>query len=83
MAQDPYVDCHRMPRRTDEQHSQKSRPDNETPRALAQALITLYVELDDLYNRGEHLRSRIAAVLADSALPMCVTGMGSLMTIPR
>jgi len=37
--------------------------------------------LDDLYDRGEDLRSRIAAVLTDSTLPMCVTGMGSLMTI--
>jgi glutamate-1-semialdehyde 2,1-aminomutase len=37
--------------------------------------------LDDLYDRGEDLRRRIAGVLADSSLPMCVTGMGSLMTI--
>ena len=37
--------------------------------------------LDDLYDRGEALRRRIADVLADSPLPMCVSGMGSLMTI--
>jgi glutamate-1-semialdehyde 2,1-aminomutase len=37
--------------------------------------------LDDLYDRGEALRRRLAAMLADSPLPMCVSGMGSLMTI--
>jgi glutamate-1-semialdehyde 2,1-aminomutase len=37
--------------------------------------------LDDLYDRGDRLRDRIAAVLADSTLPMCICGMGSLMTI--
>ncbi len=37
--------------------------------------------LDDLYDRGEDLRRRIAGVLDGSSLPMCVTGMGSLMTI--
>ncbi len=37
--------------------------------------------LDDLYERGERLRARIAEVLADSSLPLCVCGMGSLMTI--
>jgi glutamate-1-semialdehyde 2,1-aminomutase len=37
--------------------------------------------LDDLYARGESLRHRIADVLAESSLPLCVAGMGSLMTI--
>jgi glutamate-1-semialdehyde 2,1-aminomutase len=37
--------------------------------------------LDDLYDRGEALRRRLAGALADSPLPMCVSGMGSLMTI--
>ena len=37
--------------------------------------------LDGLYDRGEGLRARIATVLADSRLPLCVCGMGSLMTI--
>jgi glutamate-1-semialdehyde 2,1-aminomutase len=37
--------------------------------------------LDDLYDRGEALRRRIADVLAASPLPLCVSGMGSLMTI--
>jgi len=37
--------------------------------------------LDELYERGESLRKRIAAVLADSTLPLCVVGLGSLMTI--
>jgi glutamate-1-semialdehyde 2,1-aminomutase len=37
--------------------------------------------LDDLYDRGEELRRRLAEVLAGSSLPMCVSGMGSLMTI--
>jgi glutamate-1-semialdehyde 2,1-aminomutase len=37
--------------------------------------------LDALYARGERLQERIAAVLAESGLPMSVTGMGSLMTI--
>jgi glutamate-1-semialdehyde 2,1-aminomutase len=37
--------------------------------------------LDDLYDRGEALRLRIADVLAASPLPLCVSGMGSLMTI--
>ena len=37
--------------------------------------------LDDLYDRGDALRRRLADVLADSPLPMCVSGMGSLMTI--
>jgi glutamate-1-semialdehyde 2,1-aminomutase len=37
--------------------------------------------LDDLYDRGEQLRRRIAEVLADCSLPLCVCGMGSLMTI--
>jgi glutamate-1-semialdehyde 2,1-aminomutase len=37
--------------------------------------------LDDLYARGEHLRSRIGDLLARCGLPLCVSGMGSLMTI--
>ena len=37
--------------------------------------------LDDLYDRGEALRRRIADVLSASPLPMSVSGMGSLMTI--
>jgi glutamate-1-semialdehyde 2,1-aminomutase len=37
--------------------------------------------LDDLYDRGEALRRRIADMLAVSPLPLCVSGMGSLMTI--
>ena len=37
--------------------------------------------LDDLYVRGETLRRRISGVLAASPLPLCVSGMGSLMTI--
>ena len=37
--------------------------------------------LDDLYDRGEALRRRIADVLAASPLPLSVSGMGSLMTI--
>jgi glutamate-1-semialdehyde 2,1-aminomutase len=37
--------------------------------------------LEALYQRGETLRSRIADVLAASPLPLCVTGMGSLMNI--
>ena len=54
-----------------------------TMAAGAAALGELLSEqvLEALYNRGEDLRRRIAGVLADSPLPMCVTGMGSLMTI--
>jgi glutamate-1-semialdehyde 2,1-aminomutase len=37
--------------------------------------------LDALYERGESLRGRIADVLERSPLPMCVSGMGSLMNI--
>jgi glutamate-1-semialdehyde 2,1-aminomutase len=37
--------------------------------------------LDDLYDRGDALRRRLADVLAASPLPMCISGMGSLMTI--
>jgi glutamate-1-semialdehyde 2,1-aminomutase len=37
--------------------------------------------LDDLYDRGEALRRRIADLLAASPLPLSVSGMGSLMTI--
>jgi glutamate-1-semialdehyde 2,1-aminomutase len=34
-----------------------------------------------LYERGEHLRDRIAGLCARSSLPLCVTGMGSLMNL--
>ena len=37
--------------------------------------------LDSLFERGESLRERIAGVLAASTLPLCITGMGSLMSI--
>jgi glutamate-1-semialdehyde 2,1-aminomutase len=37
--------------------------------------------LDELFERGESLRARIAEVLAAAPLPLCVTGLGSLMTI--
>jgi glutamate-1-semialdehyde 2,1-aminomutase len=37
--------------------------------------------LDALFERGESLRRRIADVLASCPLPLCVTGIGSLMTI--
>jgi glutamate-1-semialdehyde 2,1-aminomutase len=37
--------------------------------------------LDRVFERGESLRQRIAAVLAESPLPLCVTGFGSLMNI--
>ena len=37
--------------------------------------------LDALFERGESLRARISEVLAAAPLPLCVTGLGSLMTI--
>ena len=37
--------------------------------------------LDRLFERGESLRKRIAGVLTASSLPLCVTGLGSLMNI--
>lgn len=37
--------------------------------------------LDALFERGEDLQRRLAAVLAASSLPLCVTGLGSLMNI--
>jgi glutamate-1-semialdehyde 2,1-aminomutase len=43
-------------------------------------LLTAEV-LDALFARGESLQQRIAAVLAASSLPLCVCGLGSLMTI--
>jgi glutamate-1-semialdehyde 2,1-aminomutase len=37
--------------------------------------------LEAVFARGESLRERLAAVLDASALPMCVTGSGSLMNL--
>jgi glutamate-1-semialdehyde 2,1-aminomutase len=37
--------------------------------------------LDDLFDRGERLRARVAEVLRASPQPMCVTGWGSMLTI--
>ena len=37
--------------------------------------------LDALFDRGESLQARLTEVLAASPLPLCVSGMGSLMTI--
>lgn len=37
--------------------------------------------LDDLFDRGEVVRRRLADVLAGAPHPMCVTGWGSMMTI--
>ena len=37
--------------------------------------------LDALYERGERLRQRVADVLDASPLPLCVAGMGSMLTI--
>jgi glutamate-1-semialdehyde 2,1-aminomutase len=48
--------------------------------AATSELLTADV-LDALYRLGESLRERIAEVVAASDLPLCVTGMGSLMTI--
>jgi glutamate-1-semialdehyde 2,1-aminomutase len=36
--------------------------------------------LDELFDRGERLRSEVDARLAASGLPMCVTGLGSMLT---
>ncbi|MFZ9042994.1 MAG: aspartate aminotransferase family protein [Ilumatobacteraceae bacterium] len=37
--------------------------------------------LDGLFARGEELRRRLAAVFAESTLPLCVSGLGSMMNI--
>lgn len=37
--------------------------------------------LDELFGRGEELQRRLATVFAASSLPLCVTGLGSLMTV--
>ena len=37
--------------------------------------------LDGLFRRGEDLRGRLAELFAGSGLPLCVTGLGSMMTI--
>ncbi|MEY2958999.1 MAG: hypothetical protein RLZZ01_1567, partial [Actinomycetota bacterium] len=37
--------------------------------------------LDGLFARGEALRRRLAAVFAESTLPLCVSGLGSMMNI--
>lgn len=37
--------------------------------------------LDALFRRGEELQRRLTEVFAGSSLPLCVTGLGSLMTI--
>ena len=37
--------------------------------------------LDGLFLRGEVLQRRLAEVFAESALPLCVSGLGSLMTL--
>ncbi len=37
--------------------------------------------LDALFDRGERLRGRLGAVLRESSLPCCVTGMGSLINL--
>ena len=37
--------------------------------------------LDALFDRGESLQTRLTEVFAASPLPLCVSGMGSLMTI--
>jgi glutamate-1-semialdehyde 2,1-aminomutase len=37
--------------------------------------------LDELFERGEGLRAAVADLLDASALPMCVTGWGSMLTI--
>ena len=37
--------------------------------------------LDGLYARGESLRARVEEVLAETPLPMCVTGSGSFMNL--
>ncbi|CAN5608689.1 glutamate-1-semialdehyde 2,1-aminomutase [soil metagenome] len=47
---------------------------------VAAAEVLTASVLDDLYQRGESLRARTDAVLAASGRPMCVTGMGSLMS---
>jgi glutamate-1-semialdehyde 2,1-aminomutase len=37
--------------------------------------------LDALFERGETLRERLAAVAAESPLPVCLSGLGSLMNV--
>jgi glutamate-1-semialdehyde 2,1-aminomutase len=37
--------------------------------------------LDALFDRGEGMRARLAAILDASGLPMCVSGWGSMMTV--
>lgn len=37
--------------------------------------------LDALFRRGDELQRRLGEVFASSSLPLCVTGLGSLMTI--
>ena len=37
--------------------------------------------LDGLFARGEELQRRLAAVFAESTLPLCVSGLGSMMNI--
>ena len=37
--------------------------------------------LDGLFRRGEDLQGRLGEVFAHSSLPLCVTGLGSLMSI--
>jgi glutamate-1-semialdehyde 2,1-aminomutase len=37
--------------------------------------------LDALFDRGERLRQRLAAVIEASPLPMSITGIGSLMNL--
>jgi glutamate-1-semialdehyde 2,1-aminomutase len=48
--------------------------------AALSELLTADV-LDTLYERGEDLRARVGEVFARSALPLTVTGMGSMFTI--
>ncbi len=48
--------------------------------AALSELLTADV-LDALFRRGESLRGRVAGVLDQSSLPLCVTGMGSMFTI--
>jgi glutamate-1-semialdehyde 2,1-aminomutase len=48
--------------------------------AALSELLTADV-LDALYERGEELRTRVAPILSRSALPLTVTGMGSMFAI--
>jgi glutamate-1-semialdehyde 2,1-aminomutase len=47
--------------------------------ALAEVLTP--AALDELFDRGEAMRHRVADVVQRSGLPMCVTGWGSMMTL--